>query len=96
MTINNTKGIILCSRYLHEQMHEKHRGHESMHAWMILILLVAVVVSQILLVEWKKRYNRSYQVINIFFILFMLIMSITVNHYLFNFISIDFSYKKVV
>ncbi|GFR16033.1 RING finger protein 121 [Trichonephila clavata] len=48
-------------RYLHQQMHEKHKGHESMHAWMILILLITVIVSQILLVEWKKRYNRSYQ-----------------------------------
>ncbi|XP_054712193.1 LOW QUALITY PROTEIN: E3 ubiquitin ligase Rnf121-like [Uloborus diversus] len=49
------------ARYLHQQMHEKHAGHESMHAWMILILLFTVIVSQVLLVEWKKRYNRSYQ-----------------------------------
>ncbi|KAG0434348.1 hypothetical protein HPB47_019170 [Ixodes persulcatus] len=42
-------------------MHEKHRGHEKMHAYMILILLASVVVAQIVLVQWKKRHFKSYQ-----------------------------------
>jgi len=43
-------------------MHEKHRGHESMHAEMVLILIVTLVVAQLLLVQWRKRHFRSYQV----------------------------------
>ncbi|XP_064482329.1 E3 ubiquitin ligase Rnf121-like isoform X2 [Ornithodoros turicata] len=45
----------------HARMHEKHRGHERMHAYMILILLVSVVVAQVVLVQWKKRHFSSYQ-----------------------------------
>jgi len=33
-----------------------------MHAEMVLILIVTLVVAQILLVQWKQRYFRSYQV----------------------------------
>jgi RING finger protein 121 len=43
-------------------MHEKHRGHESMHAEMVLILIGSLVVAQVLLVQWKKRHFRSYQI----------------------------------
>lgn len=42
-------------------MHEKHRGHEKMHGYMILILLAAVVIAQIILVNWKKLHFKSYQ-----------------------------------
>ncbi|KAM7291359.1 RING finger protein 121 [Ixodes scapularis] len=48
-------------RVEHARMHEKHRGHEKMHAYMILILLASVVVAQIVLVQWKKRHFKSYQ-----------------------------------
>lgn len=44
------------------KMHEKHKGHESMHAEMVMILLVTLVVAQIALVEWKKRHYKSYSV----------------------------------
>lgn len=43
-------------------MHEKHKGHESMHLEMMLILLTTLVIAQIILVEWKKRHYRSYSV----------------------------------
>lgn len=43
-------------------MHEQHMGHESMHAEMLLILLVTLTIAQIALVEWKKRHFKSYQV----------------------------------
>ena len=33
-----------------------------MHLEMILILLTTLVVAQILLVQWKKRHFKSYQV----------------------------------
>lgn len=58
--------IIICSfvvrRYDHQQMHEKHKGHDAMHAEMVIILLVTLVVAQVALVEWKKRHYRSYSV----------------------------------
>ncbi len=49
-------------RLKHEAMHEKHKGHESMHAEMILILLFTLVISQILLVLWKTKHFKSFQV----------------------------------
>ncbi|KAG8187189.1 hypothetical protein JTE90_020060 [Oedothorax gibbosus] len=75
------------ARYLHQQMHEKHKGHESMHAWMILILLITVVVSQILLVEWKKRYNRSYQRVSLV-AMWLIPLFISFNHSWYRFIVI--------
>ncbi|XP_067140326.1 E3 ubiquitin ligase Rnf121 [Centruroides vittatus] len=48
-------------RIVHKQLHEKHKGHENMHAMMILILIASVLVAQVVLVEWKKRHYRSYQ-----------------------------------
>lgn len=43
-------------------MHEKHKGHDAMHAEMIFILIITLIVAQVVLVEWKKRHFRSYQV----------------------------------
>ena len=41
-----------------------------MHAQMLMILLVTVLVAQVVLVEWRKRHFRSYQVriTNIFYL----------------------------
>lgn len=50
-------------RVEHIKMHEQHMGHESMHAEMLIILLVTLTVAQIALVEWKKRHFKSYQLI---------------------------------
>ena len=44
-------------------MHRKHEGHESMHAEMLIVMLVTLLVAQFVLVEWKKRHLSSYQVI---------------------------------
>lgn len=49
-------------RYEHQQMHEKHKGHEAMHAEMMIILLLTVVVAQVALYQWRKRHYRSYSV----------------------------------
>ncbi len=46
----------------HERLHVKHRGHEAMHAEMVLILIATLVVAQIVLVQWKQRHCRSYNV----------------------------------
>ena len=43
-------------------MHEKHRGHESMHAEMVLILICTLAIAQLVLVQWRKRHFQSYQV----------------------------------
>ena len=49
-------------RLEHMKMHELHRGHESMHAEMVLILFVTLIVSQIGLVKWRQISPNSYHV----------------------------------
>ncbi|XP_036072546.1 RING finger protein 175 isoform X1 [Oryzias melastigma] len=49
----------------HERLHLKHRGHEAMHAEMVLILIATLVVAQILLVQWKQRHHRSYNLVTL-------------------------------
>lgn len=49
-------------RVQHERLHVKHRGHEAMHAEMVMILIATLVVAQIVLVQWKQRHHRSYNV----------------------------------
>ena len=39
---------------------EKHRGHDLMHAEMILILFGSIMVAQVLLYVWRQRHRRSY------------------------------------
>ncbi|CAF5189179.1 unnamed protein product, partial [Rotaria magnacalcarata] len=48
-------------RVRHEVMHEKHKGHESMHMEMVLVLLVSLVVCQFVILFWKSYHIRSYQ-----------------------------------
>lgn len=45
-----------------EKMYKMHRGHESMHVEMILIFLCTLVIAQIVLVQWRQRHGRSYNV----------------------------------
>ncbi|XP_035734029.1 RING finger protein 121-like isoform X1 [Vespa mandarinia] len=52
-------------RVEHIKMHKQHQGHESMHAEMLLILLVTLTVAQVILIEWKKRHFKSYQLITL-------------------------------
>ncbi|KAK6493333.1 RING finger protein 175 [Huso huso] len=49
----------------HEKMHVKHRGHEAMHAEMVLILIATLVIAQIVLVQWKQRHCRSYNMVTL-------------------------------
>ncbi|CAH1268167.1 RNF121 [Branchiostoma lanceolatum] len=53
-------------RIEHQRLHEKHRGHEAMHAEMVLILIAVLLVAQILLVQWKQRHARSYNAVTLF------------------------------
>ncbi len=49
------------TRLRHEAIHEKHKGHETMHAEMVLVLLGTLIVSQIVLVIWKAKHFKSFQ-----------------------------------
>lgn len=53
------------ARFLHQQMHEKHKGHDSMHAEMLLILVITLIVAQFVLFEWKKRHYKSYLLVSL-------------------------------
>lgn len=54
--------MFVLRRMQHERLRVKHRGHEAMHAEMVLILVATLVVAQIVLVQWKQRHHRSYNV----------------------------------
>lgn len=54
--------FLLYHRVEHARMHAKHKGHEAMHAEMVLILIVTLVVAQLVLVQWKQRHSKSYNV----------------------------------
>lgn len=54
--------FILICREEHRKLHEAHKGHESMHAEMLLILMITMIVAQIVLLEWKRRHFKSFQV----------------------------------
>ncbi|XP_072945270.1 E3 ubiquitin ligase Rnf121 [Epargyreus clarus] len=47
-------------RYDHQKLHDMHKGHETMHTTMILILIFTLIVVQIIVVAWKQRHYRSY------------------------------------
>ena len=49
----------------HEAFMKEHAGHEEMHAEMMLVLFVVMMLSQILLVVWRKHYFNSYQVVTL-------------------------------
>ncbi|CAL8384730.1 unnamed protein product [Arctogadus glacialis] len=49
----------------HERLHVKHRGHEAMHAEMVLILIATLLVAQVVLVQWKQRHTRSYNLVTL-------------------------------
>ncbi|XP_043222647.1 RING finger protein 121-like isoform X1 [Amphibalanus amphitrite] len=52
-------------RIEHIRMHEKHKGHEAMHAEMVLVLITALLLGQVVLVFWRKHHPRSYQIVTL-------------------------------
>lgn len=58
-----------------------------MHAWMILILISAVIIAQIVLVEWKKRHYKSYQRISLIG-MWLIPVIVSVRHHWFRFVFI--------
>lgn len=45
-------------RLRHRMIEEKHRGHDLMHAEMLLILFGSILVAQILLFAWRQKRPR--------------------------------------
>ena len=43
-------------------LEEKHKGHEVMHLEMILIFFGSIIVTQLILVLWRTKHKKSYQV----------------------------------
>lgn len=57
--------LSLFHRIEHAKVYEQHRGHDSMHAEMVLIFIVVLVIAQVILVEWKRRHHKSYLVLKL-------------------------------
>jgi len=51
-------------RLEHLRLHEKHKGHEEMHAEMVMIMMLTTIAAQMALVAWKKHHYKSYQFIS--------------------------------
>ncbi|XP_062513711.1 E3 ubiquitin ligase RNF121-like [Corticium candelabrum] len=43
----------------------KHKGHEQMHAEMMIVLMMLMVIVQIVLFQWKRRRPRSYHAVTL-------------------------------
>ncbi|KAH9392532.1 hypothetical protein TYRP_005611 [Tyrophagus putrescentiae] len=69
------------SQQEHLLMHEKHRGHEAMHAQMMLVLLVAMALGQVLLIYWRKKSFKSYQNVSMFGMWLIPFILSAYNHY---------------
>ncbi|CAG0924831.1 unnamed protein product [Notodromas monacha] len=52
-------------RYDHVKMHDVHKGHEAMHASMVLVLFMTLIVCQVGLIQWRQRHYRSYQAVTL-------------------------------
>jgi len=48
-------------RQEHAAMHAKHKGHDVMHAEMFIIFIIVLAIAQIILIVWKQRHFKSYQ-----------------------------------
>ncbi|KAJ3407424.1 hypothetical protein HDV05_005415 [Chytridiales sp. JEL 0842] len=48
-----------------EKFLEEHKGHEKQHSQMAMILMFSLVVSQLVLMYWKKVHERSFQFVGL-------------------------------
>lgn len=71
----------------HILLHQQHFGHEGMHASMLLVLISAIVITQIILIAWKKRAPKNYQNVTMFGV-WLVPFSIAVYSHYFRFIAI--------
>jgi len=76
----------------HQQLHEQHKGHEEMHAKMVLVMFGTLFAGQILLFMWRKKHPRSYNLATLTGMLFIPICySIYFGFYRFIFIWVIYS-----
>ncbi|KAI7899245.1 ring finger protein 175-like protein [Cokeromyces recurvatus] len=47
------------------EYNKEHKGHESQHELMAIILLFALFASQFLILWWKKKHYKSYQTVSL-------------------------------
>lgn len=47
-------------RIEHQHFHKKHKGHEAMHAEMVIILIATLIIGQALLVQWRLKSPKTY------------------------------------
>ena len=71
----------------HLLLHQKHFGHEGMHAMMLLILIVAIFVAQIILIAWKKKAPKNFQNVSMFGV-WLVPLGIAVYNHWFRFVAI--------
>jgi len=65
----------------------EHAGHDLMHAEMLLVLVGALFVSQILLIVWKQKHPRSYNVVSLLG-LWLIPLGVSIYHFYWRFIII--------
>lgn len=53
-------------RIQHAEFHKKHKGHEAMHAEMVIILITMLVLGQIALFQWRSRSPKTYNTCTLF------------------------------
>lgn len=63
------------------KIQQQHRGHEAMHAEMLLILFLTMIVVQVILFEWKRRSVRTYQMVTLFAMWIIPVVLSINNHY---------------
>jgi len=71
----------------HLLLHQKHFGHEGMHAAMLLILIAAILVAQIILIAWKKKAPKNFQNVSMF-AMWLVPFGLAVYNHWFRFIGI--------
>ncbi|CEF67845.1 Zinc finger, RING-type domain and Zinc finger, RING/FYVE/PHD-type domain and Domain of unknown function DUF2040 domain-containing protein [Strongyloides ratti] len=49
----------------HEEMHRKHANHDVMHAEILIIFIIALIIFQLLLIWWKSKNFKSYQLVSL-------------------------------
>jgi len=74
-------------RIEHQHFHKKHKGHEAMHAEMVIILVAVLIVSQVLLVQWRIRRPKSYNLCTLL-LLWMVPLCISIHYVWYRFISV--------
>lgn len=47
-------------RIEHAEFHKKHKGHEAMHAEMVIILITMLILGQFALFQWRSKSPKTY------------------------------------